>query len=139
LYPYSKDLRREAIAYTDKQKVNALRILNKNPYWTAFRYKRRNARRLGIEFSLIFDNFKFPKYCPVLGYELNYSYGNKKGHSHDDSPSFDRFNSSKGYVDGNVQIISQKANRIKNNASIEQLEKILEYMKSVEPSPNING
>lgn len=35
----------------------------------------------------------------------------------------------KGYVKGNVHWISRRANRIKSDATVEELEKIISYMK----------
>jgi len=45
------------------------------------------------------------------------------------SPSVDRIISQNGYVKNNIQIISNKANSIKNNATLEELKQIREYMK----------
>ncbi len=36
---------------------------------------------------------------------------------------------SKGYVKGNVRWISRRANRIKSDASIDEIKKILKYME----------
>jgi hypothetical protein len=46
------------------------------------------------------------------------------------SPSLDRINNNLGYVPGNVIVVSDRANRIKNNATIEELEKIVNYYKN---------
>ena len=42
----------------------------------------------------------------------------------DDSPSLDRIVSSLGYVKGNIRVISYKANRVKSNATLEELRKV---------------
>lgn len=55
--------------------------------------------------------------CPVLGIPLSYTGGKASASSY----SLDRIDSSKGYVKGNVQVISRKANAMKNNASKEEL------------------
>jgi hypothetical protein len=49
--------------------------------------------------------------------------------SPDNSPSIDQIVPGGGYVPGNVRIISWKANRLKSNATIDDLEAILAYMK----------
>lgn len=47
----------------------------------------------------------------------------------DNSPSIDEIIPGKGYVRGNIMIISWKANRLKNNARLEDLEKIVNYIR----------
>lgn len=45
------------------------------------------------------------------------------------APSLDRIDSSKGYISGNVKVISKRANAIKNDATLEELLLIVEYVK----------
>lgn len=42
----------------------------------------------------------------------------------DDSYSLDRIDSSRGYVKGNIWVISLRANRIKNDSTVEELRLI---------------
>ncbi len=78
---------------------------------------------------------KYPKVCPVLGVELKWgkkgTNGNNKGGTADPfSPSLDRIDSTKGYIPGNVMIISTLANIMKSNATVEQLINFSKYMLS---------
>lgn len=73
---------------------------------------RGNAKTRGIEFSLTEATLpSIPEYCPVFPWiKLVYEVG--KGRS-DGSLSLDRIDSSKGYVEGNVRFISNRANTLK--------------------------
>ena len=71
---------------------------------------------------------EIPKYCPVLGIEIK---SNTTNAPLDSSPSLDRIDSSKGYIKGNVRIISNRANRIKSDATIEELRKVLEDYEKI--------
>jgi hypothetical protein len=87
--------------------------------------KKNNVRCKGQIWDVDMTDFWWPEYCPVLGIKLNYV----SPKALDDSPSFDRKDNSKGYITGNVFIISQKANRIKSNATVEDLLRIINYMQ----------
>lgn len=91
---------------------------------TKFSTKRSNAIAKGSVFTLEFGDLEFSTHCPILGIELNYF-----NEAQDiDSPSFDCKDSSKGYIKGNVFIISMRANRIKNDGTAEEHTKIAQYM-----------
>lgn len=79
-----------------------------------------------IPFDLSFDDIYWPEFCPVLGLELNY---HRKGVMVDESPSFDRVDPSLGYTKDNTRIISNRANRIKNDGSAEEHRKIAAYIE----------
>ena len=80
-----------------------------------------------FDFNITIDDIHIPEYCPVLGMKLEYSLGSG---GKDCSPSIDRIDSSKGYIKGNIQIISSKANRIKTDATLDDIEKLYIFMKS---------
>jgi len=90
--------------------------------WTT---SKRRALVAGHEFTIDVDDIVIPEYCPVLGLKLKQG----KGKIADNSPSMDRVDNRKGYIKGNVQVISVRANRIKSDASLEELEKVLAYIK----------
>lgn len=69
--------------------------------------------------------------CPILGIKLQFNTGNYAG-SRWNSPSLDRIDNSKGYTKENVHIISSRANIIKRDATIEELEAIVLYLKENE-------
>lgn len=81
-----------------------------------------------LEFNLEKEDIILPTHCPILGTEL--VKGDKEDYSM--TYSLDRIDNSKGYIKGNVQVISMLANSMKNSATIEQLEafskNILQYI-----------
>lgn len=80
-----------------------------------------SAKKRGIEFTLTIvdiNNLAFPITCPILGIPLRYN----RGKPEDDSYSIDRIDSSKGYTADNIQVISYKANRAKNNLTENELK-----------------
>jgi hypothetical protein len=83
------------------------------------------ATEKGIDFDITTDDIQIPDVCPVLGIPLIRGNGKRT----DNSPTLDRIDNSKGYVKGNVMVISHRANLLKNSASIQEVELILEYMK----------
>ena len=87
---------------------------------------RGRALRRGLEFGITVDDIlPLPKLCPVLGIELDYMSSKPT----DNCASIDRTDNGKGYVKGNVAIISYKANRLKHSFSIEEVQRLLAYME----------
>lgn len=76
------------------------------------------AEEKGIEFNLTEKDIVIPKKCPIL--EVPLVIGRKGDYEY--SPSIDRIDNSKGYIKGNIQIISKKANSMKNCASYKELK-----------------
>lgn len=86
---------------------------------------RNRARREGIPYSLTRDDLIIPERCPVLGLRLR-----RPGEGQaEDSPSIDRIVPERGYVSGNVAVISMRANRLKNDGSAEEHERIAAWMR----------
>lgn len=84
------------------------------------------AKKHNLEFNITKEDIIIPKYCPILNIPIFIKSGGKG--PIDNSPSLDRINPKLGYVKGNVAIISSKANRMKQNSTIENLEKIIFYI-----------
>ena len=84
------------------------------------------AKRKNLEFDISEKDLTLPTICPVLGIPLHVS---MNGNACDNSPTLDRIDNSKGYTKDNTVIVSFKANTIKNTATTEELEKVLQYYK----------
>lgn len=80
---------------------------------------RGRAKTRGLECTITRDDIVIPERCPILGIPLQRNKG--KGVASANSPSVDRIDSSRGYVPGNVWVISYKANAMKNNATPDEL------------------
>jgi len=67
--------------------------------------------------------------CPIFNIELSFVRKDITDKA-DNCADLDRFKPELGYVKGNVTWISTRANRIKYDATVEELEKILYWMKN---------
>ncbi len=96
-----------------------------------------SAKKRNIEFMLKptdIDQIGIPITCPILGIPI-YFHRNKV---EDDSISFDRIDSSKGYSVDNLIVVSHKANKIKSNASLDELKRIFEFYDKLKNVPTVN-
>jgi hypothetical protein len=84
---------------------------------------KRRAQEKNLPFDLVVSDFEIPEFCPVLGITLKVGVGKQC----DSSPTLDRIVPSRGYVRGNVKVISWRANNIRGNASAVELEKVAHY------------
>jgi hypothetical protein len=101
--------------------------IRRNPESYLLYQTKTRAKKRGLPFNLTHDDVKVPEKCPVLGYTLEINSGGA-GHN---SPTVDRIVPSEGYVKGNVQIISHRANTIKSDATAEELRKVADFMEKL--------
>lgn len=96
------------------------------------------AKEQGFSFDLTLEDIVIPESCPLLDIKLERNTGGKS--ASDFSPSLDRIDSSKGYIKGNVWVISYRANKIKNNATPQELlqiaSKLIKRMSELPPEEN---
>lgn len=119
-----------------KDRESLCRYILRDTKLTRFKRKEAWSRKVGIPFDLEFSEIVWPEYCPVLDIKLDYSLLTGKARSVDSSPSFDRIDPTKGYVKGNVLIVSNRANKIKHNATPEELRKVAKfYTDLATPAP----
>lgn len=74
------------------------------------------AKRAGIPFDLQPEDVVIPARCPALGIRLSFGGGNTYA-ARSNSPSLDRIDHAKGYVKGNVIVVSNLANGIRQRAT----------------------
>lgn len=140
--------------YQSITKLKREELLSHDPTWVEYKRKRRlsiwfrgedvsgliwkmlyaakqRAKNKDLEFSITFEDIHLNEICPVLGIPLYFNRDpiNSKHRADWDSISLDRIDSTKGYIPGNVQTISLRANTLKSNATRVEVEQILNYMK----------
>ena len=85
---------------------------------------RHRAKKSGVAFSITEADVMIPESCPILGIPLF------MGTRHNpNSPSLDRVDNTLGYVKGNVQVISYRANALKKDASIKELKGLANWVR----------
>ena len=88
-----------------------------------------SARDKKLEFNLTVEDIVIPAFCPIL--DLKLIYGKGKGRIRKLEPgliSIDRIDPNKGYIKGNIQIISWLANNMKNCATPADLLKFADWI-----------
>lgn len=90
----------------------------KNPKKKMLNAARRTAKVKGLEFNITEDDLVIPENCPYFGYKLTNIQGQGRIKT---NMSIDRIDSTKGYIKGNIQIISHLANVMKQDCSQDEL------------------
>lgn len=116
-YDRHRDVVRPKAAAYQKQKRAANR---EKALWYG---AKKNAQAASREFTISVEDIVIPDICPVLGFPLDSSDRNH-------TPSVDRKDNSLGYIKENIRVISARANRLKSDASLSDLEALVGYMRS---------
>lgn len=117
--------------YKARESARLMASRRTNPFKFSAQQARRRAKTEGWECNVDAEYLKsiWTGICPITNVELQI------GQAKDTIPdtlraSLDRLDSSKGYIRGNVQYISFRANNIKTDASFEEFEQIYFWWKN---------
>lgn len=119
-YPTSKESR-----YAVNTERRAWRLKNQKRY--LLNAAKERAARHDVPFRLLESDIVVPDVCPVLGCRLEMSEVGLG--AQDCSPSLDRIENQLGYVRGNVWVISWRANRLKSDATLEEMKKLVQALE----------
>lgn len=138
---YSKEYYQKNKEQMKNNMVNRYRIKKTTEPWhISYCAARQRAKEKNIEFNIDVDYIKsiWTDVCPILNiplksaiFESGLSRKECKARPMDNSPTIDRIDPSKGYIKGNVCIISYRANMIKNCGTLEEHEKIVNFFKTI--------
>ncbi len=117
---YQKLKLRERQTRWRKKMLNWPYVMHRNALW--------RSRAKNLPFDIEKTDIVVPEVCPVLGIKLEKAYGRMA----DNSPSLDRVRPELGYVKGNVRVISQRANRLKCDATAAELKLVYEDLLRLE-------
>jgi hypothetical protein len=84
---------------------------------------KKRAKKLNLDFNLTLEDIIIPDECPI--FKIPFTFVAET--SYQDNCSLDRIDNTKGYIKGNVQVISMKANTMKNSATPEELLNFCKY------------
>ena len=90
---------------------------DKNREKNLYQLAHHRAKSKGIEFNIEISDIVIPETCPILGLPIKKAIDGNR----DLSPSLDRIDNAKGYIKGNIQVISFKANAMKLTADKSEL------------------
>ena len=129
---YQKQYRIKHKEYlTEYNKIYQREYFKKNPDKYLFWSVKGRANRAGLPFDLKFGDIIIPDICPILGIKLQRNIG--KLSRSQNSPSVDRIYPEKGYIKSNIQVISMRANVMKNDASPEELRRFAHWILKTFP------
>jgi len=118
-------LTERAIAFNKTKKKPEGQLKKDDRRYKMFHNAQHRAKRKGIPFSITIDDIIIPETCPLLGIPL-VSTNDKRDPR---NPSLDQKIPGQGYTPDNIWVVSSRANWIKCDASIQELELLVENLK----------
>jgi hypothetical protein len=100
-------------------KHDAVKVLYSN--------SKQRAKKSNIEFTITKEDIIIPDLCPVFGFPLKRE--NRETWMY--APSIDRIDNTKGYVKNNIIVVSRRANILKKDATLDELEQLFNYYNTL--------
>ena len=131
---YAKNTLRHAAIQRKWRQKNRLQsntyyrqYMRNNPERALLYAARKRANRSGLECTISQADIVIPARCPVFGFPLRWAVGRAT----EGSPTLDRINNARGYIPGNVMVVSARANRLKSDATPEELHLIAKFYSNI--------
>lgn len=107
---------------------NCNRAKSATPEYKMWQRAKSRSKVSGKDFNIEISDVVIPEVCPILGIEMKHNSG--KPGAYRDSYSLDRIDNTKGYIKGNVQVISQLANSMKGSADTKDMVTFAKWVLS---------
>lgn len=98
-----------------------------NPEKILLHSARKRAKEKGLEFNIELSDIHIPALCPVF----NRPFEKGTRQKHDRAATLDRIDPNKGYVKGNIIVVSWRANNLKRDATLEELIALVDFYKGL--------
>ena len=85
------------------------------------------ANKDNLKFNIKIDDIIIPSKCPAIDIKI-YKAGKEATYN---SPALDKIIPSKGYVKGNVAVISHRGNNLKTNMNVDEITKLVKYLRKM--------
>ena len=115
-------------AWRKKERAKKIAYCNRHPLKVLLIDAKKRAKQKNLEFTIDVENpgIEIPAVCPVLGIPLFTKRDGTPGGG-PNSPSIDRIDNTKGYVPGNIIVVSNRANSLKKDASLTELKQVVNF------------
>lgn len=118
--------------YKERSNEYQTRRRKDNPFQQTLNQVKYRAKKEGWDNNLDVEYLEsiWTGVCPITGAAIRFGFG-EPDIQDAERASLDRFDSTKGYVKGNVRYISFRMNRIKYDASFDELERLYNWWKRI--------
>ena len=116
---YSREyMKKDRQANPEIHRLRGRSFRERNPLSRILTSTKQTAKKKNLEHNITIDDLIKIDICPYTGVTIDWTCSGK----HMRNPSVDRIDNSKGYIKGNVEVISNLANSMKNSASVRELQ-----------------
>lgn len=119
-------LRTEKVNAKNRERFDPNAVSKSVEYKMLARAKSR-AKKNNLPFNLELDDIAIPERCPLLGIKIE----SNNFRNSPNNPSLDKIIPEKGYIKGNVWVISNRANTLKNDATLKELKTLVENLEKL--------
>jgi len=119
-------LRKERSVETNKKRFDPNAISKTTEYKMLARAKSR-AKKNNLPFNIELADIIIPERCPLLGIKIE----STEFRNSPNNPSLDKIIPKKGYIKDNVWVISNRANTLKNDATLQELKTLVENLEAL--------